>query len=115
MVVNINLARPLVLVHEQDPDVHLSLIELIAYAIEIVIEDLAQVVFFDCLQLLEQLFELLFALIEFEHDFKFPLEYLSQKLSFDRGHIADQFRLIEPIVEEGSQTFELTYEGRALP
>ena len=51
-IVDINGARPHVLMLEKDPDAHLPLIVLIAYVVEILIHDLVQVLLLHGLQLL---------------------------------------------------------------
>ena len=84
---------------EQNPDTHLPLVEVVAYLVEIVIEDLLQVVrlyrhyfgqnFLPCF---------LFLLVICHHKLKFSLENLTQELSAQLAHLDDFLGLFLPPV-----------------
>ena len=84
---------------EQNPNAHLSLIEVIANLIEIVIEDLLQVVRLNRHYFSQKLLSsFLFLLVICHHKLEFSLENLTQELSAQFAHPDDFLGLFLPPV-----------------
>ena len=99
---------------EQDPYLHLTLVEVVAHSSEIVIQDLLEVVRLDVLQLHECLLELLFRLVVSQHGALLSFENVSQEGSLELDHVLDFVTLDLPVVNviwEGAQLLHQSFTG----
>ena len=84
---NGNLADPKVLVLEQDPDLHLPLVEIVAYFVKVVVQDVLQVMRLDSYDFCQDLFTrfLLFLVIA-DHKFHLSLKYFAEEVATCLAH-----------------------------
>ena len=100
-VINLNCHFILqILVLEDDVDLYLSLIVLIADFEEVVIDDLLQVDLLDALQLSQDLLELFLPLVVQEHDSLFSLKDPREEPSPSSDHLSYFRGLLTPLINE---------------
>lgn len=99
-LVDVDCAGAEVLVLEEDPHAHLPLVVLIAHSVEIIIHNLLQIVLFHLLQLLQRLFQLLFALEVHQHDSFLSLEDLGEEAALALDYFLDLEVVVVPVVDE---------------
>ena len=85
---------------QQNPNLHLPLVELIANTIEVVIQNLVHVVRFHALQLRKSFLEFLFALIIHEHGALLSFEDLREEFPLDYDHFSDLECLVTPVSDK---------------
>ena len=89
-----------ILVLENGPNLNLSLVVLVTNAEEVVIDDLLQIVLLDALQLGEELFVLLLALIVDEHNALLSLEDPREESSLPAHHFSNLKGFLAPFIPE---------------
>lgn len=85
---------------QQNPNLHLPLVKLIANTIEVVIQNLVHVVRFNVLQLLQSFLEFLFALIIQEHGAFLSFKDLREEFPLNYDHFADLECLVTPVSDK---------------
>ena len=106
------MADSKVLVLEQDPDLHLPLVEIVAHFVKVVIQDVLQIVWLDSQDLGQDFLAcLLFFLIITYHKIHLSLEDFAEEIAAQLTHFPHMNDLTFPIINEPRILFHLIFQN----